>query len=85
MTFSRAPEWNRQSLELPKVSRLGPYIQYKLFNREYRASEVLSRKRPLTLAMIRALHEKLGIPFELLIREPAAEYRVSRRSRKAAR
>ena len=50
-----------------------------------RASEVLSRKRPLTLAMIRALHEKLGIPSELLIREPAAEYRVSRRSRKAAR
>lgn len=43
-----------------------------------RASEVLARKRPLTLAMIRALHEKLGIPSELLIREPAAEYRVSR-------
>ena len=49
-----------------------------------RASEVLSRKRPLTLAMIRALHEKLGIPSELLIREPAAEYRVSRGSRKAS-
>src|SRR5665213_4529953 len=27
-----------------------------------RASEVLSRKRPLTLPMIRALHEKLDIP-----------------------
>ena len=48
-----------------------------------RASEVLSRKRPLTLAMIRALHEKLGIPSELLIREPAAEYRVSKGARKA--
>src|SRR5229473_2313649 len=47
-----------------------------------RASEVLSRKRPLTLAMIRALHEKLGIPSELLIRQPAAEYRVSRTRRK---
>jgi HTH-type transcriptional regulator/antitoxin HigA len=43
-----------------------------------RASEILSRKRPLTLAMVRALHEKLGIPSELLIREPVAQYRVRR-------
>lgn len=46
-----------------------------------RASEVLSRKRPLTVAMIRALHEKLDIPAALLVREPAAPYRVSRRRR----
>lgn len=39
-----------------------------------RASEVLSGKRGLTLPMIRALHEKLAIPPELLIREPAATY-----------
>lgn len=39
-----------------------------------RASEVLSRKRPLTLAMIRALHTNLGIPPALLVREPTAEY-----------
>lgn len=39
-----------------------------------RASEVLSRKRPLTLPMIRALYDKLAIPTELLIREPAAHY-----------
>ena len=44
-----------------------------------RASEILSRKRPLTLSMVRALHEKLGIPSELLIREPVPEYRVRRR------
>lgn len=44
-----------------------------------RASEVLSRKRPLTLAMVRALHRKLGIPSELLIQEPRAEYRVGRK------
>ena len=50
-----------------------------------RASEVLSRKRPLTLPMIRALHEKLGIPSELLIREPAAEYRVRRRGARRSR
>ena len=30
-------------------------------------SEVLSGKRPLTLAMIRALHKHLGIPAEVLI------------------
>lgn len=39
-----------------------------------RASEVLARKRPLTLPMIRAIHDKLAIPSELLIREPAATY-----------
>lgn len=35
-----------------------------------RASEVLARKRPLTLPMVRALSESLRIPAELLIREP---------------
>jgi len=50
-----------------------------------RASEILSRKRPLTLAMIRALHEKLGIPSELLIQESRAEYRVERKPRKTKR
>ncbi len=50
-----------------------------------RASEILSRRRPLTLAMIRALHEKLGIPSELLIQEPRAEYRVERKPRKTKR
>jgi HTH-type transcriptional regulator/antitoxin HigA len=50
-----------------------------------RASEILSRKRPLTLAMIRALHEKLGIPSEVLIREPAGEYRVAKGPRKSRR
>ena len=33
-----------------------------------RVSEVLNRKRPLTLAMIRRLHDYLGIPAEVLIR-----------------
>jgi HTH-type transcriptional regulator/antitoxin HigA len=35
-----------------------------------RTSEVLARKRPLTLSMIRALHKHLGLPASLLIREP---------------
>jgi HTH-type transcriptional regulator/antitoxin HigA len=50
-----------------------------------RASEVLARKRPLTLPMIRALHEKLGIPPALLIRESAGVYRVRRRGKIPAR
>ena len=43
-----------------------------------RASEVLSRKRPLTLPMIRALYEKLDIPPALLIQEPKAKYGPSK-------
>ncbi len=35
-----------------------------------RVSEVLSRKRPLTLAMIRRLNAGLGIPADVLIAEP---------------
>ncbi len=35
-----------------------------------RASEILSRKRSLTLRMIRALSAKLDIPAEVLIRDP---------------
>lgn len=47
---------------------IAPYLGGK-----NRASEVLARKRPLTLPMIRALHENLDIPSELLIREPTQE------------
>jgi len=34
-----------------------------------KVSEVLSRKRRLSLPMIRALHQHLGIPAEVLVRE----------------
>jgi HTH-type transcriptional regulator / antitoxin HigA len=34
--------------------------------------EVLNRKRPPTLAMIRRLHESLGIPAKVLIAETVA-------------
>jgi HTH-type transcriptional regulator/antitoxin HigA len=60
----------------------------KVLGGKNRASEVLARKRPLTLPMIRALHEKLDIPPALLIREPAGVYRVRRvvsKSMRAAR
>lgn len=35
-----------------------------------KVSEVLSRQRPLSIAMIRKLHEGLGIPAEVLLQEP---------------
>lgn len=34
--------------------------------------QVLNRKRPLTLAMIRRLHKSLGIPADVLIVKTAA-------------
>ena len=37
-----------------------------------KVSEVLSRKRPLTLSMIRALNKGLNIPAEVLLNEPGA-------------
>lgn len=38
-----------------------------------KVSEVLSGKRPLSLAMIRSLHKGLGIPAEVLLKEKGAE------------
>ncbi len=38
-----------------------------------RVSEVLNRKRPLTLGMIRKLHSGLGIPAEVLIQPYSSE------------
>lgn len=51
-----------------KQADLVPYIGSK-----GKVSEVLSRKRPLSLNMIRKLHEGLGIPAEVLLREPGKE------------
>jgi HTH-type transcriptional regulator/antitoxin HigA len=38
-----------------------------------RVYEVLARRRPLTMAMVRRLHEQLGIPADSLIRSTAPE------------
>ncbi len=46
---------------------LTPYI-----GSQSKVSEVLNHKRPLSLAMIRALHEGLGIPAEVLLQEITA-------------
>jgi HTH-type transcriptional regulator/antitoxin HigA len=42
-----------------------------MIGRSNRVYEVLNRKRPLTLAMIRRLHRDLGIPADVLIAETA--------------
>ena len=41
-----------------------------MIGRINRVYEVLSRRRPLTLAMIQRLHNELGIPAESLIKQP---------------
>lgn len=43
----------------------------RLIGSRQRASDILKRKRPLTLKMAWALHRKWGIPAEALIRPPA--------------
>ena len=44
-----------------------------LIGKSNRVYEILNRKRPLTLAMIRRLHQALGIPAEVLIAETVVE------------
>jgi HTH-type transcriptional regulator/antitoxin HigA len=55
----------RFRMEQQKLSRkdLEPLIGTRT-----RVAEVLNRKRSLSIAMIRRLHDRLGIPAELLIR-----------------
>ncbi len=43
-----------------------------IIGRSNRVYEVLNRKRPLMLALIRRLHRRLGIPAEVLIAETAS-------------
>ncbi|MBB5273628.1 helix-turn-helix domain-containing protein [Quisquiliibacterium transsilvanicum] len=40
-----------------------------IIGKSNRVYEILNRRRPLTLAMIRRLHQSLGIPAEVLIAE----------------
>ena len=54
----------RMEQQALKQRDLVPYIGSKS-----KVSEVLSRKRPLSLNMIRALSEGLGIPAEILVRK----------------
>ena len=54
-------------LEQKKLSRKD--LETLLNVRRGRVSELLTKKRPLTLRMIRTLHDKLGIPAETLLKE----------------
>ncbi len=43
-----------------------------MIGKSNRVYEVLNRKRPLTLAMIRRLHQSLGIPADVLIAQTSS-------------
>lgn len=83
VTLAEAWEAKHYPLDLPDaVEAIKYHIESKgLSQRDLipfigsrnRVSEVLSRKRPLTLAMIRRLHEGLGIPAESLIKATRGE------------
>ncbi len=49
---------------------LSPKDLEPMIGRRNRVYEILNRKRPLTLSMIRKLHQQLGIPAESLISQP---------------
>lgn len=56
----------------------------KVLGSKSRVSEVLNRKRPLTLEMIRQLHATWGIPAESLIQPTVRRRRNKRTTAKAA-
>lgn len=86
VTLVEAWERKRYPMELPdpieaikfrmEQSGLGPKDLVPIIGQLNRVYEVLSRKRPLTLAMIRRLHRDLRIPVESLI-NPTIERRVA--------
>ena len=77
VTLVEAWEKKRYPMELPDPieaikfrmdqSGLGPKDLVPMIGQLNRVYEVLARKRPLTLQMIRRLHRDLGIPAESLI------------------
>ena len=78
VTLVEAWEAKRYPLDLPdpieaikyhmEQSGLSPPDLIPFIGGRNRVYEVLARKRPLTLKMIRRLHEGLGIPAESLIK-----------------
>lgn len=51
-------------------NRMTPKDLVPMIGRINRVYEILSRRRPLTLEMIRRLHRELDIPAESLIKQP---------------
>jgi len=80
VTLVEAFERKHYPLELPdpieaikfrmEQSGLTPKDLVPMIGQINRVYEVLNRKRPLTLQMIRRLHSELGIPAESLIKAP---------------
>lgn len=78
VTLVEAYENKHYPLDLPDpVAALQFHMEHKglspkdlqpMIGRRNRVSEILNRKRALTLPMIRKLHSELGIPVESLIR-----------------
>jgi HTH-type transcriptional regulator/antitoxin HigA len=58
----------RMAQQVLRQKDMAPYL-----GSQSKVSEVLNRKRPLSLSMIRALHEGLGMPAEVLLQEPGRE------------
>lgn len=81
VTLVEAYETRHYPFELPdpveaikfrmEQSGLAPKDLVPMIGQINRVYEVLNRKRPLTLQMIRRLHRDLGIPAESLIKETA--------------
>ncbi len=63
-----AIKFRMEQLELGQKDMV-PFIGTKS-----KVSEVLNRKRPLTLAMMRSLNKGLGISAEVLLKEPGANF-----------
>ena len=86
VTLVEAWEKKRYPMELPDPieaikfrmdqAGLGPKDLVPMIGQLNRVYEVLARKRPLTLQMIRRLHRDLGIPAESLIK-PSVEERAA--------
>lgn len=86
LTLSEAYEARHFPVDLPdpveaikfrmEQGGLTPKDLEPMIGRMNRVYEILNRKRPLTLAMIRKLHEGLGIPAESLIK-PSHEIRLT--------
>jgi HTH-type transcriptional regulator/antitoxin HigA len=80
VTLVEAWEQKRYPLDLPDPveaikfhmdqNGLEPRDLIRFIGSRNRVHEVLNRRRPLTLKMIRRLHEGLGIPAESLIKMP---------------
>ena len=48
--------------------------RYKSFRHKSKVSEILNRKRPLSVKMIRSLSANLHIPAAVLLQEPTSQY-----------